>query len=132
MNLQMSDLWTIIKRRMPLIALATVVAVAATGLISFFVLKPQYEATTTLLVQPINLSEEITYNNLIANEKLVTTYTEIIKSRFVIKAEPVTIIGRTILGKTSFFMLLALSMKTVKQRLSISVKSDQPTIPAIK
>ncbi len=83
MNLQMSDLWTIIKRRMPLIALATVVAVAATGLISFFVLKPQYEATTTLLVQPINLSEEITYNNLIANEKLVTTYTEIIKSRMI-------------------------------------------------
>lgn len=36
-----------------------------------------------MLVQPVNLFEEITYNDLIANEKLVTTYTEIIKSRMI-------------------------------------------------
>lgn len=83
MNLQMYDLWKIIKQRLMLIVIATVVAVAATGLISFYVLIPQYEATTTLLVQPVNLFEEITYNDLIANEKLVTTYTEIIKSRMI-------------------------------------------------
>jgi succinoglycan biosynthesis transport protein ExoP len=82
-NLQMYDLWKIIKQRLMLIVIATVVAVAATGLISFYVLIPQYEATTTLLVQPVNLFEEITYNDLIANEKLVTTYTEIIKSRMI-------------------------------------------------
>lgn len=83
MNLQMYDLWKIIKQRLMLIVIATVVAVAATGLISFYVLIPQYEATATLLVQPVNLFEEITYNDLIANEKLVTTYTEIIKSRMI-------------------------------------------------
>lgn len=83
MNLHLSEILKIIKRKLLVIIIATFVAVAATGLISLYVLIPEYEATTTLLVQPINLLEEITYNELIANEKLVTTYTEIIKSRLI-------------------------------------------------
>lgn len=44
-------------------------------------LKPEYEATATILVQSQNLENQNMYNDIMANQKLVKTYAEIIKSR---------------------------------------------------
>lgn len=76
MELQISDLLRAIKQRLLFIIVITFASVAVTGWVSWYVLIPQYEATTTLLVQPKNLS-----NESIASEKLVPTFDFIVRSR---------------------------------------------------
>ncbi len=48
--------------------------------ISLFVLKPQYEATATILVQSQNPDANESYSNVITNQNLVVTYEKIMKS----------------------------------------------------
>ena len=47
-------------------------------------------------------------------------------------AEPAAISARHILGNIIFFISVALSMKRVRQRVTTSAKSDQPSMPDSK
>ena len=69
-------------KRLGIIALITVVAVAASAIISFFLLDKIYETSTTLMVANTrnNQSDSIEYNTLLVNQKLVKTYSVIAKS----------------------------------------------------
>jgi len=80
-NLNISDILKIIRKRWSLIIILMCSAGLVTGFVSFYILTPVYEATATLLVQPVNLENKINYDNLITNEKLVATYSEIIRSK---------------------------------------------------
>lgn len=80
-TIEITELWKIIRQRWIMILSIVVIAVTTSGLLSFFVLKPEYEATTTILVQTQHTNNQVVYNDLIANQKLVKTYGEIIKSR---------------------------------------------------
>lgn len=80
-EIELYDLWEIIRRRLNLILTLTMASVLVSGIISVFVLKPEYEATATILVQSQNLENQNMYNDIMANQKLVKTYAEIIKSR---------------------------------------------------
>ncbi|HEU4963697.1 MAG TPA: Wzz/FepE/Etk N-terminal domain-containing protein [Bacilli bacterium] len=73
--------WKIIRQRLKLILTLTAVAVLAAGLVSFFVLKPEYEATATILVQSKSGNDQVAYNDVLVGQKLVKTYSEILKSR---------------------------------------------------
>lgn len=81
MDYEMADLLKIWRQRLVLILGLAFTAAVLTGLISFCLLPARYEATATLLIQPQNSGNQIDYENLMANEKLVLTYGEIIKSR---------------------------------------------------
>lgn len=57
-------------------------AVAASGYVSLYVLVPEYEATSTIVVQGHSgASLESLYNDVRANQELIKTYGAIIKSR---------------------------------------------------
>lgn len=72
----------IIRKRMWIIVLITVISIAVSGIVSFYVLEPVYEAFTTLIVSKSNEQDTIIeYSDVLLSQKLVKTYGEIIKSR---------------------------------------------------
>lgn len=81
-EMELKDILLIIQKRLGIIALITVVAVAASAIISFFLLDKIYETSTTLMVANTrnNQSDSIEYNTLLVNQKLVKTYSVIAKS----------------------------------------------------
>jgi len=70
-----------IKKRFWLIALITIIAATVSGVVSFFVLTPVYEARTQILVNQAKSKEQF-YNSyeLQTNVQLIQTYNDIIKS----------------------------------------------------
>ncbi|WP_206832478.1 YveK family protein [Alicyclobacillus fructus] len=75
--------WRVIRRNWLPVVIIPIVAAVVSGLLSFFVLHPQYEADTTLLVnQPQNSAAQMAleYDSIMANQALVNTYSAIIKS----------------------------------------------------
>jgi capsular polysaccharide biosynthesis protein len=78
---RLEDLLKIFKRRIWLIALLTVGAGLVSGLVSYFYLKPVYEASTQILVNQKN-SDQNSYNQnqVQTNVQLINTYNVIIKS----------------------------------------------------
>lgn len=86
MNISIEDYLTIIKERLWLIGTITLAAVIVAGILSFFVIKPTYEASTSIIVgkpqattnQSAQLNSDVTmYQNLLI------TYSEIAKSDLV-------------------------------------------------
>ena len=85
-TIDLKEYFYIIKKRAWIIALITVTAMVASGIISFFLLSPVYETKTTLIVntEQANETNLITGDQLNVTQKLALTYGEIIKSRTVI------------------------------------------------
>lgn len=86
-TIDLREYFYIIKKRAWIIALITVLAMITSGIISFFVLSPVYEANTTLIVnteQSKETNNMITGDQLNVTQKLTLTYGEIIKSRAVL------------------------------------------------
>lgn len=81
-EIDLREIFEIIRKRVWIIILLAVISVAVSGIISYFVLEPVYETSTTLMVsKPNNEEAMIQYSDVLLNQKLVKTYGEIIKSR---------------------------------------------------
>lgn len=86
-TIDLREYFHIIKKRAWMIALITILAMVTSGIISFFVLSPVYEANTTLIVnteQSKETNNMITGDQLNVTQKLTLTYGQIIKSRTVL------------------------------------------------
>ncbi|MCL6454241.1 MAG: capsular biosynthesis protein [Alicyclobacillus sp.] len=80
-ELELREYWQIIRKRWLLVVLIPVIAVVVSGILSFFVIQPQYSASTTLLVnQKADSTNPLQYQDIQVSEALVNTYTNIIKS----------------------------------------------------
>lgn len=85
-EISFGEVWRYIKKNILLIlALTLLIGGAAFG-ISKFLITPKYEATTTMIVGTpkdyLNPGQkQIEYNDIMMNQKLLGTYSEIIKSR---------------------------------------------------
>lgn len=88
-TIDLKEYFTIIKKRFWIIALITIISVLVSAGVSFYVLKPVYETTTTLIVDTDKdkKTQIITGDQFSVTQKLAVTYGEIIKSRTVL--EPV-------------------------------------------
>ena len=86
-TINLREYFFILKKKMWLIGLSAIVCGAISGLVSFYVLEPVYEANTSLIVNKEVESETTqmtTTDDLNYVQKLAITYGEIIKSRTVI------------------------------------------------
>lgn len=73
-----------IKRRIKWIILFMILGGLLAFGVSKFLIRPQYEASTTMIIgkpKDYDKAENIEYNQVMLNQKLVSTYSEIIKSR---------------------------------------------------
>ncbi|WP_062108606.1 YveK family protein [Bacillus niameyensis] len=80
-TISLKELMQTLRKRMTLIVLITVAAMAISGAVSFFALTPIYQSTTQLLVNQAK-SDQPTYNpsEIQTNLQLINTYNVIIKT----------------------------------------------------
>ncbi|MDK0864085.1 Wzz/FepE/Etk N-terminal domain-containing protein [Clostridium perfringens] len=71
-----------LKKRWKLIALITIVATLVSAILSFFVIKPQYEASTKLFIGKQESQDNNAYNNsdVMMYQQLMKTYAELAKT----------------------------------------------------
>lgn len=84
-GISLLELVDIIKKRLWLIIMITIVATTASGLVSYFLLTPVYQTSTELLVKPKTEQNVIVQNDVSLNSQIINTYTEIIKSPAVLE-----------------------------------------------
>lgn len=80
-TISLQDVFNIIRKRIGLIALVTVLAIVLTGLTSYFILSPVYQSSTEILVNQ-NSGEpgQLTNENIQVNLQLIKTFTGILKN----------------------------------------------------
>ncbi|MDG5789293.1 Wzz/FepE/Etk N-terminal domain-containing protein [Evansella sp. AB-P1] len=87
-TISLKEIFQTIKKRLGLIILLTVVAVAAAAIISYFYLTPMYQSSTQVLVnQSKEEGQAYTQGDIRTNLELINTYNVIIKSPAIL--EPV-------------------------------------------
>ncbi|WP_195932051.1 YveK family protein [Turicibacter sanguinis] len=115
-EIDLKEIFGMLKKRWLMIVSITAAAVVIAGIISFFVLTPVYESSSTLLVSYKQNQESImTYNDLTMSQKLVNTYSEIIKSRS---------ISEEVLKKLD----LDLTAEELSEKISVSKVNDTEII----
>lgn len=76
------ELLLVVRKRLWIISLATILSTLVSGFISYYILEPEYQTYTTLMIgRPKEYKKDIEYADVLLNLKLVTTYGEIAKSR---------------------------------------------------
>lgn len=128
-TIDLREYFFILKKKMWIIVLSAVICGAISGLVSFYVLKPVYEANTTLIVNKEvenETTQMTTSDDLNFVQKLALTYGEIIKSRSVITST----IDKLNLDMTYEDLSEAVSITNVEntQIIKISVKNENPRV----
>ena len=130
-EIELREYFYILLKRMWIIVLITVLSVATSGIVSFFVLEPEYSTFTTLMLgkpQDYSNQEKIEYNDVLLNQKLVSTYGELAKSRVVsnevIKNLNLNITPGQLSGKTS------VSLVRDTEIIKITVNDYSPVMAA--
>lgn len=78
MEFELGSILKLVKRRLLFIIVLCITAMGLASFVSYYVLKPKYEATASILIQGDRQEKAI--NDIMAGQKLVTTYGEIIRS----------------------------------------------------
>ncbi|WP_407306880.1 YveK family protein [Desulfosporosinus sp. SB140] len=88
-EIDLRQYWEILRKRWLIVVAIPLIAALTSGIISFFIIKPSYQASTTLIVGK-KASEEgqaaaqmLDNNVLLANQQLAKTYATIAQSRTV-------------------------------------------------
>ncbi|WP_394531518.1 capsular biosynthesis protein [Priestia aryabhattai] len=81
-TISLRELFAVLRKRLWLIVLITIIAATVSAVISFFVLTPVYESKTQILVNQAKSDEQLLYNTqaVQTNVQLINTYNDIIKS----------------------------------------------------
>lgn len=88
MELDLKDYLKVIRKRLWMMAIIVIVSCAATGLVSYFMLTPQYEASTKLIVNKPNEAagvNALNINDVNLNIKIIDTYKEVIKTTHIME-----------------------------------------------
>jgi len=130
-TIDLREYFFILKKKMWIILLSAVIFGVISGLVSFYVLKPVYEANTTLIVNKEvenETTQMTTSDDLNFVQKLALTYGEIIKSRSVITST----INKLNLDMTYEELSEVVSITNVAntQIIKISVKNENPRVAA--
>lgn len=123
-ELDLRDILRIIRKRIIWLYLIPFIAVLTSALVSFCLISPQYEACTTLLIGQASNEDQIINQELMMNRQLVSTYSEIAKSRSVAEA----VIKELRLNMTSEELIKLVTVSAVKDTgiIAIKVKNSDP------
>ena len=126
-HMKIKDFLIIIRKRIKLIMLITAFATIVTGILSFYVLKPVYEAQCTVIVGK-DSTEKITESEVTMYQDLIKTYSQIAKSRLVAE----NALGRLNLGVTwkEFMSNEDITSETGTQIVDTSYKNGNAEVAA--
>lgn len=116
-TIDLREYFGIIKKRSKIIVAITLIAMAVSGIVSFFVLSPVYEANTTLIVNKNESSESqtMTGDEFNVTQKLAVTYGKIITSR-------------TVLNEVIKDLKLDMEYDELSEKINVSAVSDTQII----
>ena len=129
-EIDLREIFEMLKMRWLMIVSITLVAAITSGVISFFVLTPQYEASTTMMVNyKTTESNLMNYSDLQMSQKLVATYSQIVKSDRIAEA----VIDKLDLDLTASQLNSKVSVSQVGETeiLKITVKDEDPALAAL-
>lgn len=129
-EIDLLEIFEMLKSRWLLIVSLTCSAIIISGVLSFFVLTPQYETGTTLIVSyKAADSSLMNYNDLQMSQKLAATYSEIVKSEriadIVIEELDLKMMASELNKKIS------VSQVGSTEILKITVKDEDPQLAAL-
>ena len=85
-TISLKELFQTLKKRLSLIVIITILAVMASGIISFFFLTPIYQASTQILVNQTKEDQSLySTNEVQTNLQLINTYNVILKSSAILE-----------------------------------------------
>jgi protein tyrosine kinase modulator len=81
-TLDLRDVFGILRKRVKLILIITIISTLVSGIVSFFVIKPTYEAGTSIVIgkNVKNSTEGYNSSDVVMYQKLMKTYAEIAKT----------------------------------------------------
>ena len=129
-EIDLKEIFHMLQKRWVLITGITVSALIISAIVSFFILTPIYEASTTMIVNYKQNQESVmTYNDLQTSQKLVATYTEIVKSELVSDA----VINKLNLELSPKELIDKISVSQVGQTeiLKLTVKDEDPELATL-
>ena len=125
--ISISEIIDAVKKRWKIIALCTLIATLVSGIFTFFIISPTYEASTKVFIGKEESSvENYNYNDITMYQKLLKTYSELIKTK--------DLINRSITNSEYELevedVLNNVSVTTVSdtQMIQIAYKSTSPNI----
>lgn len=83
-ELELIELWQIFSKRWKMIILVTLLAALICAAVSLFLIKPQYVASSTLMVMKPVEAEQILYQDIQVSRQLADTYQVVVHSRRVL------------------------------------------------
>ncbi|WP_339060534.1 Wzz/FepE/Etk N-terminal domain-containing protein [Tepidibacillus marianensis] len=124
-TIDLRELLQILKKRIFLIIIVTLLATLASAILSYFVLIPTYEASTEILVNRTETDANTFYstNDIQTNLKLIETYNVIIKSPRIIDM----VISKYNLSLTSEELTQKISVNAVKDSQVMSIVVTDPS-----
>lgn len=129
-EIDLREIFEMLKKRWLMIVSITLVAATLSGVISFFVLTPQYETSTTMIVSyKQDQSSLMSYQELQMSQKLVATYSQIVKSDRIAEA----VIDKLDLDLTASQLNSKITVSQVGETeiLKITVKDEDPALAAL-
>jgi len=133
-EIELRQYWEVLQKRWVIVVVLPLIAALTSGIISFWVIKPVYQASTTLIVgqkasdTTKNAAQMLDNNVLLANQQLAKTYATIAQSRTVeqnvIKALnlPLTV--------QNFDKLISITQVKTTEILEVQVTNTNPELAA--
>lgn len=130
MTLDLREIFEIIKKRIWIILVITFITTGVSGVISFFVIDPTYQADTSIIIgkAPDGSDDKIQYNDVMMYQKLAKTYGEIAKSRLVAE-KTISRLGQAITTE-ELMKKVTVSPQADTQIMVISAKDKSPQAAA--
>lgn len=114
-EIDLSELFHLLLHNIKLIIGLTLIGSLIAFLVTTFLIKPTYSSSSTVFIQPNVTENQVNYNELITNQKLTATYTEIAKSN-------------TVLNQVVPYFSDAMSKEEIKSSLVIKSVGDTQII----
>lgn len=128
--ISLGEILDVLKKRWKMILIITLISTIVAGLVSFFLIKPKYEASTKLFIgKEEGVEQGYNQNDVSMYQKLMKTYSEAIKTRDLV-GKAIKIANSNL---TEDEVLEKLTVVTVAdtQILQIKIKDADPNMAAI-
>ncbi|RJQ26974.1 MAG: lipopolysaccharide biosynthesis protein [Peptococcaceae bacterium] len=129
--MELKDILRVLRKRKWLLILIPLVAVLTSGVMSYFILEPVYQASATLMVGKTYAGPNgplLQYTDILTANQLVKTYSQIAKSRTV--AEQVIAVQNLPISPQQFSKMVSVQPVQDTQLIQIKVESADPRLAA--
>lgn len=114
-EIDLLELFNEVKNNLALIIGFTILGTVLSLVFTLFILKPHYESSSTLYIQPKVVENQLNYNDVLTSQKMAVTYTEIAKSN-------------QVLNQVSPYFTKELDEEKIKDALSVESVQDTQII----